>query len=56
MLKIIGTHSIAFWLGGLFGVGVMCLLQINRPDPPETLPADAAGPVRATLARKGESA
>lgn len=48
----------AFYFGVLCGVGVLCLVSINRPEPsePETLPADAAGPVRATLARKGESA
>lgn len=45
-----------FYLGALCGVALMCLMQINRPEPPEILPADAAGPVRATLARKGESA
>lgn len=45
--------SAVFFLGAMVGVALMCLLQINQPDPePQTLRPDAAGSVRLHLHRE----
>lgn len=50
MLMKLLPYILTFWLGGCAGIGLITLLQVRRK--PETLDADAPGPVIAKLQRK----